>query len=122
MYTHSAQATARHLRSAVTQINSSCNLGFCDRTEDDELVPVIDLNFRRFIAKSASCVRVCDRSKYSKEASSTFLSWNQSIVELQSDRDDERRVRACEFTPIFVYVDQFATCATIGYYLGRKSK
>ena len=52
----------------------------------------------------------------------TFLSWKQHIIETRVERDDERRVCACELPPIFVVSDRISSGTNIGYYLGRKSK
>ena len=93
----------------------STNIGLCGRLEEDELVPMRDLHFRRLVAKCASHVCVCDQNKH-------IMGTSSSIPELDTScTDDERRVCVCNFPPIFG-VDRFAAGTNYGYYLGRKSK
>ena len=71
MYTHSAQTMLRYLRTVVMHFNSSRNMGFCGRLEEDERAPSGDLYFRRFVAKCEEPrARVCQNKHSVEEASS----------------------------------------------------
>ena len=67
--THSTRTMLRYLHTAVKHSNLSKNTGFCDHLEEDELVRSHDLHYRRFAAKYASRVRLCDQRTHSMETS-----------------------------------------------------
>ena len=79
-----------------------------------------DLHYRRFVAKCADRVRVCDQSKHSVETLLIIPQLKQLIAETRAERGGERRVCAYKLPPIFVVADLHATGTNVGFYLGRK--